>query len=59
VQRAQDFGVLPEIDGWGRVVSQSPAPGQPLGEGESFHLALSPATGGALISDEPSAGSVQ
>ncbi len=59
VQRAQDFGVLPEIDGWGRVVSQSPAPGQPLGEGEPFRLALSPATGGALISDEPSAGSLQ
>lgn len=59
VQKARRHGVLPQIDGWGRVVSQQPAPGSVMGEGTRLSLVLSPATREALIADEPSAGSVQ
>jgi cell division protein FtsI (penicillin-binding protein 3) len=57
--RARALGVLPEVDGWGSVVSQTPLPGEPIGEDVKLTLVLSPATGGALIAEEPSAGSVQ
>lgn len=57
--RARKLGVLPEVDGWGRVVSQIPPPGEPLAEGQRLTLVLSPATRGALIAEEPSAGSAQ
>ncbi|QDG54777.1 PASTA domain-containing protein [Persicimonas caeni] len=57
--KARRIGVLPQIDGWGRVVSQEPAPGQPIGEQTRLTLVLSPATRGALFSDEPAAGSVK
>ncbi len=56
---ASKLGVLPDVDGWGRVVSQTPAPGQPLGDDRHVTLVLSPATRGALIAEEPSAGSAQ
>jgi cell division protein FtsI (penicillin-binding protein 3) len=57
--RAQTLGTLPEIDGWGSVVSQTPSPGAPIGDDTKLTLVLSPTTGGALISEEPSVGSVQ
>lgn len=56
---ARRLGVLPEVDGWGTVVSQKPAPGEPIDESTRLTLVLSPATRGALIAEEPSAGSVQ
>jgi cell division protein FtsI (penicillin-binding protein 3) len=57
--RARTMDVLPAIDGWGSVVSQTPAPGEPVGDNTGLTLVLSPTTGGALIAEEPAAGSVQ
>lgn len=57
LQYADELGYLPEVEGWGRVVEQIPAPGAELQPGDSIALVLSPATHGALFAEEPSAGS--
>lgn len=57
LQRANERDLLPSVDGWGRVISQVPAPGTPLQPGQQIALVLSPATREALFSVEPSAGS--
>jgi len=55
--RANERKLLPSVDGWGRVISQVPAPGMPMQPGQEIALVLSPATREALFSVEPSAGS--
>lgn len=57
LQRADAHKFLPKINGWGRVISQNPAPGTPLESGDEVALVLSPATREALFSVEPSPGS--
>lgn len=57
LQHANERNLLPVIDGWGRVISQLPAPGTPMEPGENIALVLSPATREALFSVEPSHGS--
>lgn len=50
------MGAMPQVQGWGRVVSQSPEPGQPWVAGSPIVLELSPASGQGLVAEEPSAG---
>jgi hypothetical protein len=57
LKRANKFGILPRLEGWGRVISQTPLPGAPLDPQEPMTLMLSPATRGALFAEEPSIGS--
>ncbi len=59
IRRSEDLGISPHVEGWGRVVSQSPAPGTIVSEGFTLNLVLSPATGQGLIADEPSQGTLQ
>jgi cell division protein FtsI (penicillin-binding protein 3) len=59
LQHARRRGMFPQVEGWGRVVSQRPEPGTTLAETQQLTLVLSPATGGALIAQEPSAGVAQ
>jgi cell division protein FtsI (penicillin-binding protein 3) len=59
MRRAEALGLSPSIEGWGRVIAQSPAPGTLLEEGLELGLVLSPATGQSLIADEPSTGPMQ
>jgi cell division protein FtsI (penicillin-binding protein 3) len=59
LQRSREVGVLPEVDGWGSVVSQTPPPGTDLEYAEEVTLTLSPATRQALIAEEPSAGATK
>lgn len=54
--RSRDLGLLPHIQGWGRVTSQSPSPGSPVDEETRLSLVLTPATQQALMADEPSTG---
>lgn len=56
VDRSRRSGLVPSVEGWGRVVSQNPAPGTPLEEIEEFTLILSSTTRDQLLSREPSQG---
>jgi cell division protein FtsI (penicillin-binding protein 3) len=42
VTTASEHGLSPRIEGWGRVVSQTPAPGTPLSEVDRLRLVLDP-----------------
>jgi cell division protein FtsI (penicillin-binding protein 3) len=57
ITRARRLGLLPQVEGWGRVVDQDPPPGTPLDDLESLELTLSPATRQSLMAEEPSTGS--
>ena len=59
VGRVRELGGLPEVEGWGRVVSQDPAPGTPLAETKRIAIALSPATRQSLMAEEPSLGGTE
>jgi beta-lactam-binding protein with PASTA domain len=52
---ARDAGLDVTVDGWGRVVDQTPAPGAPV-TGGRVTLVLSPATEQSLMAREPSSG---
>jgi cell division protein FtsI (penicillin-binding protein 3) len=43
VETTYEFGVVPEVSGWGRVVSQDPAPSEPVSRGETVQVILAPA----------------
>ncbi|MFB6264714.1 MAG: penicillin-binding transpeptidase domain-containing protein [Bradymonadaceae bacterium] len=43
VRKAARLGVLPRVRGWGRVVDQSPAAGEPLRQADELTLVLAPA----------------
>lgn len=59
LERARALGVLPAIEGWGRVIAQEPPPGTPLEEEFELSLVLSPASRQALVAEEPSSGTLQ
>ncbi len=59
IERAREFGQLPKVEGWGRVVSQEPPAGTPLTEEVDLVLVLSPASHQALMAEEPSTGTMQ
>lgn len=59
IRAARENGVTPQVEGWGRVVSQSPPPGEPIRGGEELALVLSPSTRNALLAEEPSLGSTE
>lgn len=59
IAQGQRLGALPEINGWGRVVSQSPEAGEIWRDGDPIKLELLPATDHVLIAEEPSGGSGQ
>lgn len=59
LERARALGVLPAIEGWGRVIAQEPPPGSPLDEEFELSLVLSPASRQALMAEEPSSGTLQ
>lgn len=50
------LGAMPNLQGWGRVTAQDPAPGQPWQPGQPINLELSPASSQSLVAEEPSAG---
>jgi cell division protein FtsI (penicillin-binding protein 3) len=56
---AQKLGRLPQVEGWGRVVSQSPSPGRPLTESETLHLTLAPRTAASPASKQPASGTAE
>ncbi len=56
IQQSRRFGILPSVEGWGRVVGQEPAPGTPTDGLDSIELTLSPATRQSLMAEEPSTG---
>jgi cell division protein FtsI (penicillin-binding protein 3) len=56
---AQELGRLPQVEGWGRVVSQSPSPGRPLSESETLHLTLAPRTAASPASKQPASGTAE
>ena len=56
IGEARKHGVLPRVEGWGRVVSQSPPPGEPILGGEELALVLSPSSWHSLMAEEPSLG---
>lgn len=57
IEQGRRLGALPEINGWGRVVSQSPEAGEIWKEGDPIKLELLPATDTMLIAEEPALGS--
>ncbi|MGM0556258.1 MAG: penicillin-binding protein [Myxococcota bacterium] len=59
LERSREVGILPTVDGWGSVVSQTPPPGTDLEYADELTLTLSPATRQALIAEEPSAGATE
>lgn len=59
MRRAESLGTSPGIEGWGRVIAQSPPPGTLVTDDLVLSLVLSPATGQSLIADEPSLGTLQ
>ncbi len=59
MHRSEDLGISPQIEGWGRVVSQNPPAGTVIGEEFSLSLILSPVAADSLIADEPSLGTLQ
>ncbi len=56
IVESRELGTLPNIEGWGRVVSQEPPAGTPLEDGTQISLVLSPATRQSLMAEEPSLG---
>jgi cell division protein FtsI (penicillin-binding protein 3) len=56
ILQARRLGVLPEVHGWGRVVSQRPEPGMFYQEGAEIELELLPASDSSLVASEPSNG---
>jgi beta-lactam-binding protein with PASTA domain len=56
ILQARRLGVLPEVHGWGRVVSQRPEPGMFYQEGSKIELELLPASDSSLVASEPSNG---
>lgn len=58
LERSSAMGVLPSIEGWGRVIAQEPQPGSPLEEVSELSLVLSPASRQTLIAEEPSSGTL-
>lgn len=56
IDRAREFGFVPEVTGWGRVISQDPPPGTPLEEVGALNLALAPGGRHGMLAEEPSAG---
>lgn len=54
--RARALGLTPQLSGWGRVIAQSPLPGEPIVEGATLALTLSPATERGLVAEEPASG---
>lgn len=57
LHHTRQLGVLPDIQGWGRVTAQHPAPGEVWRPGQAIRLELAPATHSGLVADEPSTGS--
>ena len=56
LERAREMGVLPSVQGWGRVVSQQPEAGGAITDETALALVLSPTTPRALMAEEPSLG---
>lgn len=56
---AQKLGSLPQVEGWGRVVSQTPAPGRSLAESDTLHLTLAPRTSASPASTQPASGTAE
>lgn len=59
VERARRLGVVPDVEGWGRVVAQEPAPGTPMDTMDGLVLTLSSAISQATFAEEPSEGGFQ
>lgn len=59
IAQARERGVLPHVEGWGRVVSQSPEPGALIEGGEQLALVLSPSNPHSLMAAEPSLGGAE
>ena len=59
IAQAQRLGGLPQVRGWGRVVSQRPEAGTFWKEGDPIELELLPATDSTLVASEPSHGTLQ
>lgn len=59
IEQGKRLGTLPEINGWGKVVSQSPEAGEIWKEGDPIRLELLPSTDTMLTAEEPSNGSGQ
>lgn len=59
LEESRSLGTLPRIEGWGRVVSQSPSAGSPLEESMTISLVLSPSTRQSLMAEEPSLGGAE
>lgn len=57
LSKAREAGYTPRIDGWGRVVSQTPRPGRRLEGGEDFDLVLAPRGTGTPSPKGPAEGS--
>lgn len=56
LETAFSVGLVPRVEGWGRVTSQEPDPGELVDESTELSLILSPASDVALLADEPSTG---
>lgn len=59
VDRARVLGLVPRVEGWGRVMEQDPPPGTPLQDVDEVFLTLSPGGQHGLITDDLSLGSVE
>ncbi len=54
--RSRNLGIVPQTNGWGRVIDQSPPPGTVLGDRDSLVLTLAPRTQHSFLAEEPSQG---
>lgn len=60
LEQANEIGLVPQINGWGRVTDQVPSPGTPIEEVEQLVLVMSPQTERQWVADEPGlAGSLE
>ncbi len=58
IAKSRQIGALPAIHGWGKVVAQTPEPGQVWREGDPIELELIPSTRHDLLAAEPARGAL-
>jgi cell division protein FtsI (penicillin-binding protein 3) len=59
LDKSRKMGILPGVEGWGKVVAQTPEAGSPIEEDFELSLVLSPASRQSLMAEEPSSGNLE